>query len=141
MPQRSSRNISPNQGRSVAPGSAELRRCALRTLISHRQPGTIIQSTYRHPEAFVSRSAEQVLEFDRLKEIVSGYTTCAPGRRAIEALAPQHDVGALGAEFTLIGGTGPFLRRGSGLWLRSLADPEAWLARLAVPASLLSIGE
>ena len=31
----------------------------------------------------MSRPAEQLLEFDRLKEIVSGFTTCAPGRRAI----------------------------------------------------------
>ncbi len=89
----------------------------------------------------MSRSAEQVLEFDRLKEIVSGYTTCAPGRRAIEALAPQHDVAALGAEFTLISEAVAYLRAGSELGFGSLADPEAWLARLAVPASVLSIGE
>jgi DNA mismatch repair protein MutS2 len=89
----------------------------------------------------VSRSAEQVLEFDRLKEIVSGYTTCAPGCRAIEALAPQHDVAALGAEFTLISEAVAYLRAGSELGFGSLAEPEAWLARLAVPASVLSIGE
>jgi DNA mismatch repair protein MutS2 len=89
----------------------------------------------------VSRSAEQVLEFDRLKEIVSGYTSSAPGRRATEALAPQHDVAALGAEFTLISEAVAYLRAGSELGFGSLADPEAWLARLEVPASVLSVGE
>ena len=34
----------------------------------------------------MSRSAEELLEFDRLKDIVGRSTTCAPGRRAIEAL-------------------------------------------------------
>ena len=89
----------------------------------------------------MSRSAEQVLEFDRLKEIVAGYTTCAPGRRAIAALAPQQDVAALGVEFTLINEAAAYLRAGSELGFGSLADPETWLARLAVPASVLSIGE
>jgi DNA mismatch repair protein MutS2 len=89
----------------------------------------------------VSRSAEQVLEFDRLKETVSGYTTCAPGRRAVAALAPQQDVAALGAEFTLISEAVGYLRPGSELGFGSLADPEAWLTRLAVPASVLSIAE
>jgi DNA mismatch repair protein MutS2 len=95
----------------------------------------------RHHEVFVSRSAQEVLEFDRLKEIVSGYTTCAPGRRAIEALAPQHDVVALGAEFTLIREAVAYLRAGSELGFGSLADPAKWLVRLAVPASVLAAGE
>jgi DNA mismatch repair protein MutS2 len=89
----------------------------------------------------VSRSAQEVLEFDRLKEIVGGYTTCAPGRRAIESLAPQQDVAALGTEFTLIDDAVAYLRRGSELGFGSLADPETWFARLAVPASVLSVGE
>ena len=37
----------------------------------------------------MSRSAGDLLEFDRLREIVRGFATCAPGRRAIEALAPS----------------------------------------------------
>ena len=88
----------------------------------------------------MSRSAQEVLEFDRLKEIVGGYTTCAPGRRAIEALAPQQDVAALSAEFALINEAVAYLRAGSELGFGSLADPETWLARLAVPASVLAVG-
>ena len=51
----------------------------------------------------MSRPVEELLEFNTLKEIVSGFTTCAPGRRATQALAPGHDVVRLGAEFALVG--------------------------------------
>src|ERR1700734_3773806 len=92
-------------------------------------------------EGFVSRSAAQVLEFDQLKEIVGGYTTCVPGRRAIEALAPRQDVVTLDAEFVLVGEAAGYLRAGSELGFGGFADPEQWLARLAVPASVLSVAE
>jgi len=89
----------------------------------------------------VSRSATQVLEFDQLIEIVGGYTTCAPGRRAIEGLALQQDVAALDAEFVLVGEAASYLRAGSELGFGSFADPEQWLARLTVPAAVLSVAE
>jgi len=89
----------------------------------------------------VSRSAAQVLEFDQLKEIVGGYTTCAPGRRAIGALTLRHDVAALDAEFVLVAEAVGYLRAGSELGFGSFADPEQWLARLAVPAAVLSVAE
>ena len=89
----------------------------------------------------MSRPVEELLEFDRLKEIVSGATTCAPGRRAIQALAPHQDVAALNAEFTLIREAISYLRAGSELGFGSMADPEKWLARLAVPGSVLAPAE
>jgi len=89
----------------------------------------------------VSHPVEELLEFDRLKEIVSGATTCAPGRRAIQALAPHQDVAALNAEFTLIREAISYLRAGSELGFGSMADPEKWLARLAVPGSVLAPAE
>jgi DNA mismatch repair protein MutS2 len=89
----------------------------------------------------VSRPAEQLLEFDRLKEIVAGFSTCVPGRRAILALSPQQDVPALDAEFALITEAVAYLRPGAELGFGSLADPEQWLARLSVPASVLSIAQ
>ena len=89
----------------------------------------------------MSRHAEQILEFDRLKEIVGGFTTCAPGRRAILALTPAQDVPALNDEFTLIREAVAYLRPGAELGFGSLADPEQWLARLGVPASVLSSAE
>ena len=85
----------------------------------------------------MSRPAEEVLEFDRLKEIVSRSTTCVPGRRAIEALEPSQDVAALEIEFELIREAIAYLRVGSELGFGSLADPDAWLARMAVPGSVL----
>ena len=85
----------------------------------------------------MSRPAEELLEFDRLKDIVSGSTTCVPGRRAIEALVPQQDVASLEAEFELVREAIAYLRAGSELGFGSLADPDAWLARLGMPGSVL----
>jgi len=89
----------------------------------------------------VSRSAEQLLEFDRLKEIVSRYTTCAPGRRSTLALVVQHNSVALDVEFALVREAVAYLRAGSELGFGSLADPDPWLARLIVPGSILVTGE
>jgi DNA mismatch repair protein MutS2 len=86
----------------------------------------------------VSRSAQQVLEFDKLKEIVGGYSTCVPGRRAIEALEQSQDAAALNAEFALVREAAEYLRGGSELGFGSLRDPDDWLARLAIPASVLT---
>ena len=85
----------------------------------------------------MSRPAEEVLEFDRLKEIVSRSSTCVPGRRVIEALVPSLDVAALETEFELIREAMAYLRVGSELGFGSLADPDEWLARMAVPGSVL----
>src|ERR1700735_4972337 len=85
----------------------------------------------------VSRPAEQVLEFDRLKDIVSRYSTCAPGRRATLGLRTSQDVAALEAEFALVREGVAYFRAGSEFGFGSLADHEAWLARLIFPGSIL----
>lgn len=84
------------------------------------------------------RSAEELLEFHRLKEIVSGFTTCALGRRTTEALAPGQDTRNLDIEFVLIREAVAYLRAGAELGFGSLADPAGWLARLIIPGSPLS---
>ncbi len=89
----------------------------------------------------MSRPAEELLEFDRLKDIVSRFTTSAPGRRATQALEQQQNATALEAEFEFVREAMAYLRAGSELGFGSLADPEAWLARLAVPGSVLSSAE
>ena len=86
----------------------------------------------------MARPAEELLEFDKLKEIVAGFTTCAPGRRSIEALSPRSDVAPLQAEFAMIREAMEYLRGGLELGFGSLADPEGWLPRLTVPASVLA---
>jgi DNA mismatch repair protein MutS2 len=89
----------------------------------------------------VSRSAQQVLEFDRLKEIVAGYSTCAPGHAAVHSLEPGQDVSSIEAEFKLIREAIAYLRPGAELGFGSLLDSESWLAHSAVPASVLEVTE
>lgn len=89
----------------------------------------------------MSRTAEDLLEFNRLKEIVGGHSTCASGHRAVEALAPHEDVAALDAEFERIREAIVWLRGGLELGFGALADPDAWLAKLAVPAAVLAPDE
>jgi len=92
-------------------------------------------------EAWVSRPAEEVLEFDKLREILRRYTTCAPGRRAVEQLAPATQLARLETAFALTREAIAYLRAGSELGFGALADPEAWLARLDAPGAVLSPAE
>jgi DNA mismatch repair protein MutS2 len=78
----------------------------------------------------MSRSVLDLLEFQRLREIVRGFTTCAPGRRAVESLAPSQDRAALAEDFGLVREAMEWLRDGQQLGFGGLADPEPWLARL-----------
>jgi len=89
----------------------------------------------------MSRTAQEVLEFDKLKAIVGGFATCRPGRRAILALEPREDLSSVVPEFALIAEAVQYLRGGSELGFGSLVDPETWLARLAMPGSVLSSAE
>jgi DNA mismatch repair protein MutS2 len=79
----------------------------------------------------MSRSAEILLEFDALRELLRRRTTCAPGRRAVDALAPGAKRDALEAAFALIREAREWLRAGRELGFGALADPETWLAKLA----------
>ncbi len=79
----------------------------------------------------MSRPAEDVLEFDRLRQILCRSTTCAPGRRHIEQLRFSTDRAQLESAFVLVREAVTYLRAGSELGFGSLADPGAWLARLA----------
>jgi DNA mismatch repair protein MutS2 len=89
----------------------------------------------------VSRTAEDLLEFGQLREIIARRSTCAPGRRAIEQLAPLTDANVLCAEFELIRESIAFLRSGSEMGFGSLADPAGWLAHLTVPTASLTAAE
>ena len=89
----------------------------------------------------MSRPAEEILEFARLREILLGFSTCAPGRRAIESLAFTQDRVALDGAFASIAEAAAWLRAGRELGFGSLADPEPWLARLAVRVNVLAPAE
>src|ERR1019366_1089965 len=84
------------------------------------------------------RTAEDILEFDRLRELLRRQTTCAPGRRAVDALAFSTGRAALDAAFALIAEAIGYQRDGGEMGFGSLADPERWLAELESPASVLA---
>jgi DNA mismatch repair protein MutS2 len=86
----------------------------------------------------VSRTAEDILEFDRLRELLRRQTTCAPGRRAIDALAFSTNRVALDAMFALIAEAIVYRHDGSEMGFGSVADPEPWLAELESPAAVLT---
>src|SRR3984893_5229620 len=86
----------------------------------------------------MSLTAEDILEFDRLRELLRRLTTCAPGRRAIDALAFSTDRAKLDSVFALIAEAIAYRHDGSEMGFGSVADPEPWLAELESPAAVLT---
>src|ERR1700676_3056098 len=78
----------------------------------------------------MARSAQDVLEFDKLRELLRLRTTCAPGKRAVDALEPSTDRAALEGGFAHIREAREWLRAGSELGFGGLADPQGWLEHL-----------
>src|ERR1700719_3970585 len=89
----------------------------------------------------MSRTAQDVLEFDKLRELLRLRTTCAPGRRAVNALEPGMERAALESAFALIREAGDWLRAGRELGFGALADPQGWLERIEGPGMALEPGE
>ena len=79
----------------------------------------------------MSRSAQDVLEFDKLRELLRLRTTCAPGRRAVEELEFSRNAEFLQKQFALIKEAREWLRVGNELGFGGLADPEMWLEKIA----------
>ena len=78
----------------------------------------------------MSRTAQDVLEFDKLRELLRLRTTCVPGRRSVDALEPGTDREALDAAFAQIREAREWLRAGREMGFGGLADPQSWLERL-----------
>jgi len=89
----------------------------------------------------MSRSAEEVLEFDKLRELLRLRTTCAPGRRAVKGLAFSRNAEFLQAQFALIREAREWLRSGNELGFGGLADPESWLEKISGIGVALEPGE
>src|SRR5277367_3719952 len=89
----------------------------------------------------MSRTAEDVLEFDKLRELLRLRTTSLPGRRAIDALQFSRDRVALEAEFTLIREAREWLRAAHELGFGALADPQGWLEKIAGLGVVLEAAE
>jgi DNA mismatch repair protein MutS2 len=86
----------------------------------------------------VSRTAEEILEFDRLRDLLRRQTTCVPGRRAIDALAFSTDRAALDSAFALIAEAIAYRFDGSEMGFGSVADPDAWIKELESSAAMLT---
>jgi DNA mismatch repair protein MutS2 len=86
----------------------------------------------------VSRTAEDILEFDRLRDLLRRQTTCAPGRRSVDALSFSQDRSALEAVFALIAEAVAFLGDGREMGFGSFADPSRWLGELEAPVAVLT---
>ena len=78
----------------------------------------------------MSRTAQDVLEFDKLLELLRLRTTCAPGKRFVDGLQPGRDRAALTAVFALIAEAREWLRAARELGFGGLADPQSWLERI-----------
>ncbi len=89
----------------------------------------------------VSRSAQEVLEFDKLRELLRLRTTCAPGRRALEELKFSPNAEFLRGQFALIREAQEWLRSGNELGFGALADPESWLEKISGMAVALEPAE
>ncbi len=89
----------------------------------------------------MSRTAQEVLEFDQLRELLRLRTTCALGRRSVDALEPGMERAALDSAFVLIREAREWLRAGRELGFGALADPQGWLERIEGPGIILEPGE
>src|SRR5882757_1663627 len=79
----------------------------------------------------MSRSAEEVLEFDKLRKLLRQRTTCAPGQSAVQQLLFSRDAEFLRGEFAMIREARERLRSGNELGFGGLADPESWLEKIS----------
>src|SRR6202166_25856 len=89
----------------------------------------------------MSRTALDVLEFDKLLELLQQRTTCAPGRRFVDRLQPGMDRIAISAAFALIREAREWLRAARELGFGGLADPQNWLERIEGPGMVLEARE
>jgi DNA mismatch repair protein MutS2 len=89
----------------------------------------------------MSRTALDVLEFDKLLELLRQRTTCAPGRRFADGLQPGTDRAAITASFALIREAREWLRAARELGFGALADPQNWLERIEGPGMVLEARE
>ncbi len=89
----------------------------------------------------MARPAEELLEFDKLVRILLGFSTCAPGRQALEGLEFSTNRAALEASFALIGEATEYLASGSEMGFGGLADPDPWLEQLTMPGAVLDPGQ
>jgi DNA mismatch repair protein MutS2 len=85
----------------------------------------------------MARSAQDVLEFDKLRELLRRRTTCVLGKRAVDALQPIADRAPLESAFAEIREAREWLRAERELGFGGVADPQQWLAYIEGPGVVL----
>jgi len=88
----------------------------------------------------MSRTAEEFWEFEKVRELLRGRSTCAPGKRALYALQFR-GTERTGKSIALIDEARDGCARGKELGLEALADPERWLAQSEDPAPFWKQGK
>src|SRR3989344_4942084 len=78
------------------------------------------------------------LEFPQLKDLLRARLTSAPGRRALERLAPSADRAWIAAELERVGEARAFLDEEGELGFGGLADPAPLIEKLGVSEVVLS---
>ena len=89
----------------------------------------------------MARTAQDVLEFDKLRELLRLRTTCVLGKRAVDALQPGTDQAALQNAFAQIREGREWLRAERELGFGGLADPQQWLEKIEGPGVVLDAAE
>src|ERR1700676_1353476 len=84
----------------------------------------------------MSRSAQTLLEFDKLRELLRLRTTCVPGRQRVNDFAPGQERDGLNQQFALIREGREWLRAGE-LGFAGFADPQRLLEQLEGPGTVL----
>src|SRR5712672_814035 len=89
----------------------------------------------------MGRSAQDVLEFDKLRELLRLRTTCVLGKRAVDALEPGNDRAGLESSFAHIREGREWLRAERELGFGGVADPQQWLEHVEGPGVVLDAAE
>src|SRR5712671_6142106 len=89
----------------------------------------------------MGRSAQDVLEFDKLRELLRLRTTCVLGKRAVDALEPGTDRAGLESAFTYIREGREWLRAERELGFGGVADPQQWLEHVEGPGVVLDAAQ
>src|SRR6266481_1935757 len=89
----------------------------------------------------MARTAQDVLEFDKLRELLRLRTTCVLGKRAVGALEPGTDQPALEMAFAHIREAREWLRAERELGFGGVADPQQWLEHIEGPGVVLDAAE
>jgi DNA mismatch repair protein MutS2 len=89
----------------------------------------------------MARTAQDVLEFDKLRELLRLRTTSVLGKRAVDELSVRTDRPALESAFAHIREAREWLRAERELGFGGVADPQQWLEQIEGPGVVLDAAQ